>query len=150
MALTGRLQQHSAGDFDDSDGTVHSKRFKTTTAVITRGQVCTHDEGQDARVAVDTDLPPVYVANESKVLNATRCDLMWGDNVIFYVTASGAINPYSFLECAAAGKLAAAGGTNTVVARYVKHGTKTVDGVTDLPAAADGDIIGVKLINRAH
>lgn len=148
MTLTGRLQQHSAGDFDDSDGTIHSKKFKTTTAVITRGQVCTHDEGQTARTAVATDLPPVYVANESKVLNDLICDLMWGDDVIFYVIASGTGNAYTLLECAAGGTLAAHGGTNQAVARYVKHGTKTVDGVTDLPAFADGDVIGVKLLNK--
>lgn len=147
MALTGRLQVHSAGQFDDSDGTVHSKNFKTTTAAITRGQVCTFDAGTTARTAVATDLPPVFVANTSKLLNDLHCDLMWGDDVIFYVTASGAINPYADVECAAAGAVAAAS-ANAVIGKYVKHGTKTVDGVTDLPAAANGEVIGIKLLNR--
>ena len=148
MALTARLQRHSAGQFDDSDGTVHSKNMKCTTAVITRGQICTRDAGTDARVAVATDLPPVYIANTSKVLNARNCDLMWGDDVIFYVISDGAVQPYGDVECGALGKAKAAGGTNQVIGQYVKHGTKTVDGVTDLTASADGDVIGIKLLNR--
>jgi len=151
MALTARVQQHSAGDFDDSDGTIHSANKFAAAAAIARGQVITSDGANTGlRVAVATDIGPIYVANKGKALNGTYVDAMWGDDVIFYVIADGVIPIDSDLECGATGKLKAAAGTNQIVARYVKHGTKSNDPVTPLVAAADGDVIGVKLINKAQ
>lgn len=149
MALT-RVQQHSAGDFDDSDGTIHSRNKVATTAVITRGQIITGDGGTGLKACAATDKGPIYLANKGKALNETTVDALWGDDVIFYCIGSGVIPADADLECAAGGKLAVSAGTNPIVARYVKHGTLSNDPVTPLAAAADGDVIGVRFYNQGQ
>lgn len=153
MALTARLQKHKPGQFDDSAGRIRSKNKETTAAVITYGQVLTADGAHDLRACAATDKGPIYVANEDKVLNDNHVDAMWGENgCINYVKLTGALDPNTTtdLECAAGGTLAQSGGTNPVVARYVKHGTKTHDGVTDLPAGVDGDTIGIVILPQGQ
>ena len=150
--MTGsRIQRHFAGQFDDSDGTIHSENKLATAPAITWGQILTADGGTaGVKACAATDVGPIYLANKAKALNDTAVDCLWGDDVIFYCIADGAIPVDSFLECGATGKLKASAGTNEIVARYVKHGTKSRDKVTPLIAAVDGDVIGVKFINRAQ
>ena len=153
MALTARLQKNKPGMFDDSKGTVRSKNKKTTAAAITFGQVLSANGAHALRACVDGDAGPIYTANEGKVLNDDHVDALWGeDGVIQYCELEGALDPTvtTELECATTGKLRQAAGVNPVVARYVKHGTKTHDGVTDLPAGVDGDTIGFIPLSQAQ
>lgn len=144
-----RIQRHAAGDWDDSDGTIHSRNLPATAPAITRGMVLTKDAGTALKACAATDVGPCYMANKDKPLNQLWVDAMWGDDVLFYIIGSGVIPAFSKLECAAGGKLAALG-ANTAVAEYHKHGTKSNDPVTPLGAAADGDVIGVKFYSEGQ
>lgn len=146
MAITARVQRHVAGDWDDSEGTIHSRNMEATATAITRGQVLSANGGTQLRACAAADKGPIYVANKAKVLNATYVDALYGDNVIFYVISDGIIAANALCETGAAGKIKTSGGTNLVVAQYVKHGTKSNDPVTPLASSADGDVIGIKII----
>lgn len=146
MALTARVQRHSAGDFDDSDGTIHSRNKEATSTAIVRGAVLSSNGGTQLRACAAADKGPIYIANKAKALNATYVDALWGDGVIFYVISDGIIPANGLCETGAAGKIKASAGTNQVVAIYVKHGTKSNDPVTPLASSADLDVIGIKII----
>ena len=146
MALTARIQRHAAGDYDDSEGTIKSYNAEATNPAIVRGAVLSANGGTQLRICVAADKGPIYIARMAKPLNQTWIDAMYGDNVIFYVVADGIIAARALCETGATGKIKTSGGTNPVVAQYVKHGTKSNDPVTPLASCADGDVIGIKII----
>ena len=146
MAITARVQRHVAGDWDDSEGTIHSRNMEATAPAIVRGAVLSANGGTQLRICVAADKGPIYVANKAKLLNATYVDALYGDNVIFYVISDGIITANALCETGATGKIKLSAGTNPVVAQYVKHGTKSNDPVTPLASSADGDVIGIKII----
>jgi hypothetical protein len=146
MALTARVQRHVAGDWDDSEGTIHSYNAEATAPAIVRGAVLSANGGTQLRICVAADKGPIYICKTAKPLNQTYVDALYGEHVIFYVIADGIIPARGLCETGATGKIKASAGTNPVVAQYVKHGTKSNDPVTPLASCADGDVIGIKII----
>ncbi len=124
---------------------------KKTGAAITRGEVVTLDKSSyNWRTAVSTDIEPFGIALKDAASADTFVnDVLIGDDFIGTVSAAGAINPNTYVKCAAAGEVVAwVQGTDAVNLRVGEYlGTEGhMDGKTAVVAAADNDVIAVRLV----